>query len=101
MMSGEFRRAGMAEGRARAHAGPQAEGDTGDVASLSFEQALQELENIVKTLEEGKGGLALAIEQYERGATLRRHCEAKLAEAEAKVQAIVEGPQGLSLRDAD
>ena len=91
----------MADGRARAHAGPQAEEGTRDVAGLSFELALQELESIVKTLEEGKGGLALAIEQYERGTALRRHCEAKLSEAEAKVQAIVEGPQGLSLRDAE
>ncbi len=71
------------------------------VASLSFEEALAELEGIVKDLESGKGKLEEAVAAYERGAQLRRHCEAKLAEAEAKVQAIVEMPAGTasSLRD--
>ena len=71
------------------------------VASLSFEDALAELEGIVKDLESGKGRLEEAVAAYERGALLRRHCEAKLAEAEAKVQAIVESSPGAagSLRD--
>jgi exodeoxyribonuclease VII small subunit len=71
------------------------------VATLSFEDALAELEGIVKDLEAGKGRLEEAVAAYERGAALRRHCEAKLAEAEAKVQAIVEsGPgQAGGLRD--
>ncbi len=72
-----------------------------DLARMSFEDALQELEEIVKSLEGGKGTLAQAIADYERGAALRRHCEAKLAEAEAKVQAIMEGPSGPSLRDVE
>ena len=71
------------------------------VAALSFEDALAELEGIVKDLEAGKGRLEEAVAAYERGAALRRHCETKLAEAEAKVQAIVEaGPgQAAGLRD--
>jgi len=70
------------------------------VASLSFEEALAELEAIVKDLEGGKGLLEQAVAAYERGAALKRHCEAKLAEAEAKVQAIVAGPDGATgLRD--
>jgi exodeoxyribonuclease VII small subunit len=71
------------------------------VASLSFEDALAELEGIVKDLEAGKGRLEEAVAAYERGAALRRHCEAKLAEAEAKVQAIVESAPGQAggLRD--
>jgi exodeoxyribonuclease VII small subunit len=72
-----------------------------DLARMSFEDALQELEEIVKSLEGGKGTLAQAIADYERGAALRRHCETKLAEAEAKVQAIMEGPSGPSLRDVE
>jgi exodeoxyribonuclease VII small subunit len=60
-----------------------------DVAGLSFEAALAELEGIVKSLEGGQQKLSDAIAAYERGSALRRHCEAKLAEAEAKVQAIV------------
>jgi exodeoxyribonuclease VII small subunit len=70
------------------------------VESLSFEDALTELEGIVRDLESGRGKLEEAVSAYERGAALRRHCEAKLAEAEAKLQAVVETPAGLSLRDA-
>ncbi|EHL97365.1 exodeoxyribonuclease VII, small subunit [Acetobacteraceae bacterium AT-5844] len=65
--------------------------DPNDVASLSFEAALAELDGIVKKLEGGQAKLEEAIADYERGAALRRHCEAKLAEAEQKVQAIVAG----------
>ena len=72
-----------------------------DLGALSFEDALAELEEIVKSLEGGKGNLSQAIGDYERGAELRRHCEQKLAEAEAKVQAIVDGPQGPTLRDVE
>ncbi|MDO9710102.1 exodeoxyribonuclease VII small subunit [Paracraurococcus lichenis] len=71
------------------------------LAAMSFEDALQELEEIVRSLEGGKGSLAQAIADYERGAALRQHCERKLAEAEAKVQAIVEGPGGPTLRDVE
>ena len=64
---------------------------------------MAELEGIVRGLESGKGDLARAIADYERGAALRQHCEAKLTEAEARVQAIVEpGNLGkLSLRDVE
>lgn len=64
---------------------------------------MAELEGIVRGLESGKGDLARAVADYERGAALRRHCEAKLTEAEARVQAIVEpGNLGkLSLRDVE
>ena len=72
-----------------------------ELTGMSFEDALQELEEIVRSLEGGKGSLAQAIADYERGAALRQHCERKLAEAEAKVQAIVEGPGGPTLRDIE
>ncbi len=61
---------------------------------MSFEDALAELEQIVRGLEAGQLKLADAIEAYERGAALRRHCETKLAEAEARVAAIVERADG-------
>jgi exodeoxyribonuclease VII small subunit len=64
------------------------------VAQMSFEDALAELEQIVRALEGGQQKLEDAITAYERGAALRRHCEAKLAEAEARVQAIVERADG-------
>jgi exodeoxyribonuclease VII small subunit len=61
-----------------------------EIQSLSFEEALAELEAIVGRLEAGKGSLEEAIRAYERGDALRRHCAAKLAEAQAKVSRIVE-----------
>ncbi len=61
-----------------------------EIQTLSFEEALAELEAIVGTLEGGKGSLEDAIRAYERGDALRRHCAAKLAEAQAKVSRIVE-----------
>ena len=73
-----------------------------DVAAMAFEDALAELEKIVRGLEGGQLRLEDAITGYERGAKLRRHCEAKLAEAEQRVQAIVAAGDGsLSLRAAD
>ena len=65
-----------------------------EIAGLSFEDALAQLEKIVRGLEGGQQKLEDAITAYERGALLRRHCEAKLAEAEARVQAIVERADG-------
>ena len=67
---------------------------------LSFEEALAELEGIVRKLETGQGRLEEAVADYERGAALRKRCEALLAEAEQKVQAIVEGTAGPAVRDA-
>ena len=65
-----------------------------DISGLSFEDALAELERIVKGLEGGQQKLEDAIIAYERGALLRHHCEAKLAEADARVQAIVQRADG-------
>ena len=65
-----------------------------DISALSFEEALAELETIVRQLEGGQGRLDEAIDAYSRGAQLKRHCEAKLAEAQAKVERIVMGPDG-------
>ena len=73
-----------------------------NVESLSFEDALAELERIVRGLEGGQQKLEDAIAAYERGAKLRRHCEAKLAEAEQRVQVIVAAGDGsVTLRPAD
>lgn len=58
------------------------------VDPLSFEDALKELEGIVETLERGQGSLDDAIAAYERGALLKRHCQAKLEEARLKVDKI-------------
>jgi len=65
-----------------------------DIAALSFEDALSELDSIVRKLETGSTKLDDAIGAYERGALLKRHCEAKLKEAQAKVDKIVLGGDG-------
>ena len=70
------------------------------VSSLSFEDALVELETLVKSLEGGQQRLEDAISCYERGADLRRHCETKLAEAEDRIQAIVGSADGATALSA-
>jgi len=58
------------------------------VAKMSFEQAMAELEKVVGQLERGDVALEESITLYERGAELKKRCEAKLKEAEEKVAAI-------------
>lgn len=65
-----------------------------DIAKLSFEVALEQLEDIVRELEEGAGELDSSIKAYERGAHLKRHCEAKLTEARQRVEKVVLGDDG-------
>ena len=65
-----------------------------DVTSLSFEDALKQLETLVRELEQGNVPLERSIEMYERGATLRSHCDGLLKAAEAKVEKIQLGKDG-------
>ena len=65
-----------------------------DIATMSFEEALVELEHIVRRLEGGQVKLDEAILSYERGAQLKQHCERKLNEAQQRVDRIVIGPDG-------
>jgi len=60
-----------------------------DIAALSFEKALAELEDIVGKLESGGVALEDSIALYERGAALKAHCEAKLKSAQEKIEKIV------------
>jgi exodeoxyribonuclease VII small subunit len=59
-----------------------------DIAALNFEDALSQLEEIVRGLEGGQVKLDKAVEYYERGAMLKQHCEAKLADARMKIEKI-------------
>lgn len=71
-----------------------------DIAAMSFEDALAELERIVRGLETGQQKLEDAIVAYERGSRLRQLCEKRLAEAESRIQAIVTRADGsLELKD--
>lgn len=70
------------------------DGTGDDVSTMNFEDALAELEAIVRRLEEGSTRLDEAISAYERGIILKRHCEAKLKEAQSRVERIVVAPSG-------
>ncbi len=65
-----------------------------DIGKMSFEDALEELQQIVGQLEKGEGKLDQAIEGYKRGAALKQHCEAKLREAKQQIDKIALGPAG-------
>ncbi len=64
------------------------------IENMTFEDAMRELESIVRKLEEGKTTLEDSITSYERGAALRAHCEKKLKDARLRVEQIVVGPDG-------
>ncbi|WP_019223453.1 exodeoxyribonuclease VII small subunit [Bartonella rattaustraliani] len=76
-----------------------------DVAALSFEEALKQLEAIVENLERGDVPLERSIDIYERGEALKKHCERLLKVAEAKVEKIQfsgEGqPEGVEPLDSE
>ncbi|MBT4204253.1 MAG: exodeoxyribonuclease VII small subunit [Rhodobiaceae bacterium] len=59
-----------------------------DISSLSFEDAIKELELIVESLENGSIGLEESISKYERGEALKVHCNSLLNEAEARIEKI-------------
>ncbi len=66
-----------------------------DPAKLSFEEALAELEQIVQKLESGKASLDDSIDLYARGSLLKAHCDAKLKSAQARIEKLVIGPDGV------
>lgn len=66
-----------------------------DIAAMSFEQALAELDRIVGRLEAGDVELEESIAIYSRGMYLRRHCEARLKAAEERIERVRLGPDGV------
>ena len=65
-----------------------------NLEDLSFEDALTELEEIVRQLEQGRGTLDNSISAYERGTLLKKHCEDKLNTARMRVEEITVGSEG-------
>lgn len=65
-----------------------------DIAGMSFEDALRALEDVVRKLEGGEVPLDATITLYERGEALRKHCQARLDSAQARIEKIVAGPDG-------
>ncbi|QDK32416.1 MULTISPECIES: exodeoxyribonuclease VII small subunit [Sphingomonadaceae] len=68
--------------------------ETETIESLSFEDALRDLEGIVRRLESGDVPLEDSITLYEKGEKLRQHCQKRLDAAQARIERIVAGPDG-------
>ena len=64
------------------------------IIALSFEEALRELEQVVRRLEGGDASLDESIDLYERGEKLRSHCQARLDAAQARIEKIVLNSEG-------
>ncbi|MBU6266635.1 MAG: exodeoxyribonuclease VII small subunit [Sphingomonadales bacterium] len=64
------------------------------IAEMTFEDALRALEDVVRRLESGDVPLDDSITLYERGEALRRHCQARLDAAGARIERIIAGPDG-------
>jgi len=71
-----------------------------ELDELSFEDALGELEKIVRQLESGSGDLKTSIDSYERGMTLKNFCEAKLKEAQGRIEKITLAADGTAKAEA-
>ena len=65
-----------------------------DLSQMTFEDALKALEDVVRKLETGEVPLDDSISLYERGELLRKHCQARLDAAQARIEKIVAGPDG-------
>jgi exodeoxyribonuclease VII small subunit len=59
-----------------------------DISTLSYEQAFEELQNLIETLESGEKPLEETLKLYERGQTLYQHCQKLLEEAELKLKTL-------------
>lgn len=68
--------------------------NTKSIRSLNFEDALGELEAIVRSLETGQAPLEESITAYERGIALKKHCETRLRDAQAKIEKITVDKDG-------
>lgn len=68
--------------------------DTPDISTMSFEDALRALEDVVRRLESGEVPLDASIDLYEQGEKLRQHCQARLDAAQSRIEKIVAGPDG-------
>lgn len=62
-----------------------------EITDLSFEEAMAELESVVRQLEGGKIKLEEAVSVYERGVLLKKHCEEKLKQAKSKIDKLIVG----------
>jgi len=64
------------------------------IAALSFEAALEKLEQIVHRLESGEASLEDSIDLYTEGTLLKQHCDSKLKDAQARIEKLQIGADG-------
>ena len=76
------------------------EATAADIEKLSFEDALTELEKIVRQLETGAADLKTSIDSYERGMQLRKYCDSKLKEAQGRIEKITVAADGKATTEA-
>jgi len=77
-------------------------GDKKKIEEMSFEEAMSELQTIVRNIETGKDNLEDIIRNYERGNSLKEFCDKKLKEAKLRIDKIVKKQDGgLSLEPLD
>lgn len=69
--------------------------------NLSFEQAIDRLEDIVEQIESGEAGLEEALAQYEQGQSLIKRCRGILEKAERRIAELTEDDQGRPVISAD
>lgn len=65
------------------------------IDKMHFEEALAELEEIVKKIDTGQESLSEAVDSFERGVLLKQHCEKMLADAKLKIEKITKSEEGV------
>ena len=68
-----------------------------DISNLSFEDALEELESITESFEDGDSTLENAVNLYNKGVLLKKHCEKKLKEAKKKIDEVKENNMDVNM----
>lgn len=71
------------------------------IEKMTFEQSLSELEEIVKKIDTGQENLADAVESFERGVLLKKHCESMLKDAKLKIEKITSNDGKISVSEAE
>ena len=72
-----------------------------DILAMSFEAAMSELESVGQKLEGGQVSLEDSIDMYTRGTQLKQHCEARLADAQARIEKVVVSGDSITTEPAD
>lgn len=68
--------------------------EAGENQTKSYEEAMAELEDMVKKLEKGDLTLEASIEYFQKGVELSKYCSKRLDEAERRIMLLVENSKG-------